>query len=71
MFGIGGSQLPDVIDGLIGIKVLKAKGLLKVENDFHQRLHWHGTGSKTLLLDLRDLWHLLIILISLFWVIVN
>lgn len=65
MFGIGGSQLPDVIDGLIYTKRIKAKGLLKVENNFHQSLHWHGQGSRTLLLGMRDIWQVLIILIAL------
>lgn len=62
MFGIGGAQLPDVLDGLIYTKVIRAKGLLKVENSFHQATHWHGTGSKTLLLGLRDVWQILVIL---------
>lgn len=69
MFGIGASQLPDVIDGLVYIKILKAKGLIKIENNFHQALHWHGKGSKALLLGLRDTWQLLIILFALFLVI--
>ncbi len=65
MFGIGASHLPDVIDGLIYIKILKAKGLIKVENNFHQALHWHGKGSKALLLGLRDIWQILTILFAL------
>ena len=35
LFGIGGSQLPDVLGGLVAIKAIKAKGLLKVENAIH------------------------------------
>lgn len=69
MFGIGGSQLPDIIDGLIYIKMLKTNSLLKIENGLHQRLHWHGRGSTTILLGLRDIWQVLIILIALFLVI--
>lgn len=71
MFGVGGSHLPDVIDGLINIKIIKARGLLKIENNIHQRLHWHGRGNKTLLLGLRDIWQLLIIMISLLLMIFN
>lgn len=66
LFGVGGSQLPDVIDGLIYIGVLKAKGILKWENDFHEVMHWHGRDSKTLLLGFKDLWQLFIIFAALF-----
>lgn len=65
MFGIGGSQLPDVIDGLIYIKIIKAKGLLKTENKLHQAIHWHDKNLKPLLLSSRDLWQILIVLIAL------
>lgn len=70
LFGIGGAQLPDVLDGLIFIKKIQAKGLVKIENDFHQILHWHGTGTKTLLLGARDIWQVLVILLSLLLVII-
>lgn len=66
MFGIGGSQLPDILDGLVYIGVIKAKGLFKIENNFHQKLHWHGTGSKALLLGLYDIWQVFIILTAFF-----
>lgn len=69
MFGIGGSQLPDVIDGLIYTKIIKARGLLKGEKSFHEAIHWHGRNTKTLLLGIRDIWQVLIILIALFLVI--
>lgn len=65
LFGIGGSQLPDVVDGLIYINVLKAKGLLKLENKFHEGVHWHGKNSKTLILGLKDIWQLFIVLAAL------
>ncbi len=68
MFGIGGTQLPDVLDGLLFIGFIKNKGLIKAENDFHQGLHWHGTGDKTLLLGLRDIWQILLILFAFFLV---
>lgn len=64
LFGIGGSQLPDVFDGLIHTKIIKAKGFLKIENIFHQHIHWHGKGNKTLLLGKRDLWQLAVVLIA-------
>lgn len=69
LFGVGGAQLPDVIDGLIFTKIIKARGLVKIENNFHQRLHWHGKDSTTLLLGLRDIWQAFIILTALFLVI--
>lgn len=69
MFGIGGSQLPDVIDGLIRIGVIKAKGFLKVENNFHEGTHWHNKGNNGLPLGLRDIWQVLMILTALYLVI--
>lgn len=66
MFGIGGAQLPDVLDGLIFIGFLKNKGLIKAENDFHQSLHWHGTGVKALLIGTRDIWQVLTAIIAIF-----
>ena len=65
LFGIGASQLPDIIDGLTFTKYLPTKGLLKLETKFHQATHWHGKGAKTLLLGIRDLWQLTLIVISL------
>lgn len=61
VFAIVGSHLPDVIDGLIYTKFLKAKGILKLENKFHESMHWHGQGPKTLLLGRKDIWQILII----------
>lgn len=69
-FAIGGTQLPDVLDGLIYIRMIKNKGLIKVENDFHQGLHWHGKDAKTLLLGFRDLWQVLMILIAIFLILI-
>lgn len=71
MFGVGGSQIPDVLDGLFFTGVLKSRGLIKVENKFHQGLHWHGKGSKTLLLGTRDLWQVLTVMIAIFLVMFN
>lgn len=69
MFGVGGAQLPDVLDGLLFIGKLKNKGLVKLENDFHQGLHWHGRGAKTLLLGARDIWQVLMIVVAFFLVV--
>ncbi len=62
LVGIFGSQLPDAFDGLIYIGILKRGGLLKTENAFHQAVHWHGVGKKTLLLGLRDFWQVAAVL---------
>ena len=64
LFGIGGAHLPDVLDGLLMINLIKAKGIIKMENDFHQALHWHGTGSKTLLLGIRDIWQIIMVFLA-------
>lgn len=66
MFGIGGAQLPDVLDGLFFINILKDKGLTKIENNFHQGLHWHGRDAATLLLGFRDIWQVLTAIIAIF-----
>ena len=65
MFGIGGSQLPDVLDGLIFTGVLRSRGLFKIENKFHQGLHCYGREAKTFLLGVRDLWQVAMIIIAL------
>ena len=65
MFGIGGSQLPDVLDGLIFTGVLRSRGLIKIENKFHQGLHCYGREAKTFLLGVRDLWQVAMIIIAL------
>ncbi len=66
MFGIGGSQLPDVVDGFIYIGVLKARGLLKLEYDFHGLTHWHGDRENALMWGWRDVWQVATILAALF-----
>ncbi|MBI2338326.1 hypothetical protein HYU95_04045 [Candidatus Daviesbacteria bacterium] len=71
IFGIGGSQLPDVIEGLIFTGMIKAKSLLKLEYNLHIKLHWHGDGSRALLLGLRDIWQLLAVLSALFLIVFN
>lgn len=58
LFGIIGAQLPDALDGLIYLKFLQNKGFLRLENNFHQLLHWHGRGDKGLKWEFikRDFW---------------
>lgn len=68
LFGIGGAQLPDVIDGLIFSGFLKRSGIIKLENDFHIWTHWHGKFEKALLLSKWDLWQVASVLIAL-WLI--
>jgi hypothetical protein len=64
LFGIGGSQLPDVIDGLIYTNLLKAKGILKAENNLHEAVHWHGV----LHLGKKDIWQVLVVITALIWI---
>lgn len=66
--GIFFSQLPDMFDGLIRIGVLKSEGLLKSENKLHELVHWHGTGAKTLIVGLRDIWQFALILAAFFFI---
>src|SRR5258708_3783439 len=65
LFGIGGSQLPDVLDGLIYTKALPKSGFLKLENRFHQSTHWHGTLYKTLPWSIWDIWQVGVAVIAL------
>src|SRR6185437_485531 len=65
LFGIGGAQLPDVVDGLMGAEVLPAEGFLKTEHEFHQSTHWHGSGENGLLWGKRDIWQIVVAVISL------
>ena len=66
LFGIGGSQLPDVVDGLIYTKRLPNKGLLKLEHSFHLATHWHGTKEKTLLWSIWDTWQIALFFFGLY-----
>lgn len=61
LFGLGGSQLPDVLFGLTSIGSLKQDAPLKSESNFHQSLHWHGRGNNALLIGARDIWQLAVI----------
>jgi len=64
-FGIGGSQLPDVLDGLIYMDLLPKKSLLKMENRFHQWTHWHGKNEHALLWSYTDIWQILTVVLAL------
>lgn len=62
LVGIGSSQLPDVLDGLIYSGLISPKGVIKVENDFHKLVHWHGSLEKSLLWGKRDIWQIMVAL---------
>lgn len=64
--GISGSQLPDVLDGLIHIKKIPNQGLFRIEYYFHSKaIHWHGAASKALLWGKRDLWQVMVAMVVL------
>jgi hypothetical protein len=69
LFGIGGAQLPDILDGFYYLEVLPHSGLFKIENSFHQNTHWHGIFKHGKLVDgqpLRksDFWQLAVFIIA-------
>lgn len=68
LFSIFGAILPDMIsavDKLFFGQSLR-KGLLKGEYSFHSSTHWHGKGTKTLLMSLKDLWQVALIVLAFF-----
>lgn len=65
LFGIGGAQLPDVIDGLAYTNKIPSNPLLTIEMNFHQSTHWHGKLDQSLLLSKLDLWQLLTVILAL------
>lgn len=69
LFGIGGSHLPDVISGLISINIIKAQGLLKIENNIHEGIHKTTKEDELHALGLKDLWQLAIVLLA--WFLIN
>ncbi len=69
LFGMGGSQLPDIIDGLRWINLLPEYRLLKIESDFHQSTHWHGKEEKALLFSYPDSWQIAVFGLAL-WAII-
>ena len=71
LFGIGGSQLPDILDGLIYTKRLPKAGLFKWEFDFHTGTHWHGKHEKTLLWSIWDTWQVFVFFIGLYILLTN
>lgn len=64
IFGIGGAQLPDIIDGLYYTHRIPANPLLRAELNFHQSTHWHGKLDKSLMLSTLDLWQLLTVVLA-------
>lgn len=68
LFAIGGSQLPDVIDGLIYTDIIKPISFLKHEIKFHQIIHWHSHNPNVLLISIIDIWQVLIVLFAFFFV---
>jgi hypothetical protein len=73
LFGIGGAQLPDVLDGLIYTNFLPRRGILKIENNFHQSTHWHAIWKNGKIIDglpweffKRDIWQVMVALITLY-----
>jgi hypothetical protein len=71
LFGIGGSQLPDILDGLIYIGILPKKGLLKVEHHLHTATHWHGKKEKAILWNIWDIWQIVIFFSGLYILLIN
>lgn len=69
LFGIGGSQLPDILDGLIYIDLLPKKGIFKIENNFHRLTHWHGMDENARLLGPTDIWQATVVTLSLIYII--
>ncbi len=71
LFGIGGAQLPDILDGLIYTKRLPKTGILKWEFNFHNNTHWHGKHQKALLWSVWDTWQVLLFFIGLYVLLTN
>jgi hypothetical protein len=70
LFGIGGSQLPDVLDGLMRIKILPRVSFLKLESSFHEATHWHGKDETTLLFTIYDIWQIAVFVLA-FYILVK
>lgn len=64
LFGMGGAQLPDILDGLKRINLLPEFKILKIESDFHQSTHWHGKEEKALLFSFYDIWQVLVFVLA-------
>lgn len=71
LYGIGGSQLPDILDGLIYTKRLPKTGILKWEFQFHNETHWHGKHQKALLWSIWDTWQVLLFFFGLYVLLTN
>lgn len=66
LFGMGGAQLPDILDGMIYMKWIPKKGVVKLENNFHQLTHWHGKLEKGLPWGMRDIWQITAFFVAIF-----
>lgn len=56
LFGIGGAQLPDILEGLRRMELLPKGGILRWENKLHISTHWHGINEKLLMFSVFDIW---------------
>ena len=66
LFGIGGAQLPDVLEGLKKIKLLPKTSILTAENKFHMSTHWHGLEEKALLFSIYDVWQIALYILAVY-----
>jgi hypothetical protein len=65
---IGASQLPDVIEGLLEFRKLPRRGIIKFENDAHQKIfHWHGRHANALPWGWTDIWQITVVILALFF----
>ncbi len=64
IFGISGAQLPDVLDSLIKLGVIKSNKFFDNEMRFHHWTHWHGTGDKALMFSFGDIWQILLFVLA-------
>lgn len=72
LFGVGGSQLPDIVAGFTHMGWVKKVGILKAEDYIHNSTHWHGKLHQALDWDFkRDIYQVIIfitgLLTILFW----
>lgn len=71
LFGIAGSQLPDMLDGLIYTGFLHNKGIIKLENDLHIATHWHGQKTNALMWGKRDVWQVFVVISSFVYIVTS
>lgn len=71
VFGIGGSQLPDVLSGLRNIGLLPKINFLNQEYNLHMSTHWHGQKENALLFNYRDVWQILTFILAVLLIIIS